>query len=256
MPIVTCPSCRRRYDAGIDEDPATLPDNLSMKVVCPACGQWVRLPEVEPVDPPNVPGHVLSAMMGQSRLLDEPAAASSTTEPEPDRARERDADRPCRRAPDEEEDRPRRRAPADDEDADFDRPRRRRFEDDEDDGPRRRRREYADEDDPHWGRGSVYEDYDDYPRRRSSADGLGITSMILGIVSCVIALTGFCCVLMTGLSILAGITGLILGFVARSQRPDSGMAKAGIILGFAGLGISVIMIVLVVVLQIAMAATP
>ncbi|MBO0700611.1 MAG: hypothetical protein J2P46_19600, partial [Zavarzinella sp.] len=68
MPIVTCPNCHRRYDPGIDEDLEDVPESLSLKVVCPACGQWLRLPEREAIEPPNVPPDILQKMKSQSRL--------------------------------------------------------------------------------------------------------------------------------------------------------------------------------------------
>src|SRR5262245_31759204 len=67
MSIVTCPKCQERYDPGIDQELADLPDGLSMKVVCPKCGQWLRLPEQEAVDPPNVTPDIAAAMRDQSR---------------------------------------------------------------------------------------------------------------------------------------------------------------------------------------------
>lgn len=69
MPIVKCPSCPAKYDPGLDDDIKDIPAELSMKVVCPNCGQWVRLPEQEKVDPPNVPEEVLREMRSQSRRL-------------------------------------------------------------------------------------------------------------------------------------------------------------------------------------------
>src|SRR5262249_12819035 len=69
MPIVNCPKCKKRYDPGdIEED---LPENMSLKVVCPACGQWVRLPSGEPVAAPKAPPDILKAMKSQSRLVED-----------------------------------------------------------------------------------------------------------------------------------------------------------------------------------------
>jgi hypothetical protein len=76
MPIVTCPKCHKRYDPGVDEaldDISGMPGNLSVKVVCPACGQWLRLPENEPIPALAAPPEVLKAMMSQSRLVDDSA---------------------------------------------------------------------------------------------------------------------------------------------------------------------------------------
>ena len=71
MPVVTCPKCECRYNPGMDEELKGIdPRQMSFKVVCPACGQWLRLPENEPVDSPAVPPHILKAMMSQSRLVE------------------------------------------------------------------------------------------------------------------------------------------------------------------------------------------
>ena len=67
MPIVTCPSCQERYDPGVDQELADLPAGLSMKVVGPKCGQWLRLPEQEAIDPPEVSPDVAAALRDQSR---------------------------------------------------------------------------------------------------------------------------------------------------------------------------------------------
>src|SRR5262245_64673245 len=125
------------------------------------------------------------------------------------------------------------------DDLDDDRPRRRREADDDcddaDDVPHRRRR--ADD----------FGDFDDDYGRSPPGDGLGTAAMVIGIVSCVSALG--CCVpflnyIAGPLSLIAAITAIILGFVARGQNPKSGKATAGIITGFAAL----LMIVVVVVL--------
>jgi len=71
MPVVICPKCQSRYDPGVDDELEGIdPSLMSLKVVCPACGQWLRLPENEPVDGPAAPPHILKAMMGQSRLIE------------------------------------------------------------------------------------------------------------------------------------------------------------------------------------------
>lgn len=84
MPVVTCPKCESRYDPGMDEELAGIdPSQMSLKVVCPACGQWLRLPENEPVDSPAAPPHILKAMMSQSRLIERgpKAGAGGAAEP-------------------------------------------------------------------------------------------------------------------------------------------------------------------------------
>ena len=98
MRTVKCPTCRKRFDPGLDEDPDDLPDNLSMKVVCPYCDQWVRLPEGDPIDEPALPAQVLDRMRSQSRRLDE------------------DDDRPLRRRRDDDDYRPRRRSSQEEDD--------------------------------------------------------------------------------------------------------------------------------------------
>jgi hypothetical protein len=229
MAIVTCPNCRRRYDPGVDEALTDMPGEMSLKVVCPACGQWLRLPEQEMIDPPDVPPDVLRQMSSQSRLVDEEDAderRSREDDDRPSRRRPRDLDR-------DDDERPRRRPRDDDYE---ERPRRRRDEDNEFD-ERPRRRHYDERD-----------DYDDYPRRKP-ADGLGITSMVIGICSCVFTVLGLCCGLFSALGVLGGILAVVLGFVARSQNPRSVPAKTGIITGFIAIIVALLLIALVVVLQ-------
>ncbi len=74
MPIVTCPRCRKKYDPHCDEAlevAAESPVEVSVKVVCPACGQWLRLPECEPLEAPGVPSEILREMQAQSTLVDD-----------------------------------------------------------------------------------------------------------------------------------------------------------------------------------------
>jgi len=225
--IVTCPNCHRRYDPGADEGLNDLPENMSLKVVCPACGQWLRLPEREAIDPPNAPPDVLREMSAQSRLVDD--------DPPRDHPRPRDREG-------EDRGRPVRRLPRDMDDDDDDTPRRsrRNRDSEEDDYEERPRRRHYDDD---------RDDYDDYPRRKPS-DGLGIASMVIGISSCVFALTGFCCVFTGALGVLGGILAVILGFVARSQtRIATGPAKTGIITGFVSIALALLMAAVFVFLQ-------
>ncbi|MGE3803109.1 MAG: hypothetical protein AB7K24_00395 [Gemmataceae bacterium] len=70
MPVVTCPQCSSRYDPGMDEELEALGDAASLKVVCPVCAQWLRLPENEAIDGPAVPREILESMMSQSRLIE------------------------------------------------------------------------------------------------------------------------------------------------------------------------------------------
>ena len=74
MPIIKCPKCKKRYDPGVDEELESLEDmagDVSLKVVCPACGQWLRLPEKQRIRAPAASPKMLRAMMAQSRLVDE-----------------------------------------------------------------------------------------------------------------------------------------------------------------------------------------
>src|SRR5262245_10946417 len=114
-------------------------------------------------------------------------------------------------------------------------------DEDDDDRPRRRRRDRDDDDDDRPSRASrrrgddIEDDYDDHPRsrRRQPGDGLAIASMIIGIVSVVVALFGWCCCAYfgSGFSVILGVLAVILGFVSRSQGSRSGMGLAGIITG-------------------------
>jgi len=70
MPIITCPSCNRRYDPRDHMEDA--PEGRSTRVACPACGQWVRLPDGDPIPPPRVPRKSPEGVRGLSRLVDEP----------------------------------------------------------------------------------------------------------------------------------------------------------------------------------------
>jgi len=68
---IRCPQCRKRYDPGIETDDLdSMPAELSFKVVCPACGQWLRLPENEPIPDPAYPAELTRQMKDQATLLD------------------------------------------------------------------------------------------------------------------------------------------------------------------------------------------
>lgn len=83
MAVVKCPKCRKSYDPG-SEDLDDLPENLSRKVVCPACGQWARLPEGEAIAAPKLPPKMVKAMMSQATLVED--APSPPPPPLPPRA--------------------------------------------------------------------------------------------------------------------------------------------------------------------------
>jgi hypothetical protein len=137
---------------------------------------------------------------------------------------------------DDDDDRPRRRASRDyDEDDDYD------------DRPRRSSRARYDDD---------RDDYDDAPPRRpgNRGDGLGVASMIVGIVGVLVAVVGgFCCCALLGPfgaipGCVVGVVALILGFVSRSQGSRSGMGVTGIILGFVSVVIALAYLVIFLVL--------
>jgi len=112
-----------------------------------------------------------------------------------------------------------------DEYDDDDRPRRpRNSRDEEDDAPVRRRRD---------------DDLDDRgPRTRSERGaGMGIASLILGILSLPLCLCSW-------FDIPIALLAIIFGFVSRSQGGPRGTANAGIICGFISLLLIIILIVL------------
>ena len=77
MAAVTCPKCASRYDPGRDRELAELAGHASLKVICPVCGQWLRLPENEAIEGPNLPPHVLKGMTAQSKLIERGPNADS-----------------------------------------------------------------------------------------------------------------------------------------------------------------------------------
>jgi hypothetical protein len=129
--------------------------------------------------------------------------------------------------------------PTDDDD---DRPARRpRRDDDDDDRPARRPRNSRDddEDDAPARRPRRDDDDDDRPRRRSERGaGMGIASLVLGILSLPLCI---CSLFDLPFSILA----IIFGFVSRSQGGPRGTATAGIICGSISLVLVVVFFILV-----------
>jgi hypothetical protein len=82
MAVVTCPKCESRYDPGMDEELEGIdPRQMSLKVVCPVCAQWLRLPETSRSKGRPCPAEILEAMMGQSRLIQRGAGAGSVGSP-------------------------------------------------------------------------------------------------------------------------------------------------------------------------------
>jgi hypothetical protein len=115
--------------------------------------------------------------------------------------------------------------PTDDDDFEDDRPRRpRNSRDDDDDRPARRRRD---------------DDLDDRPVRRSDRGaGMGIASLVLGILSIPLCLCSW-------LDIPLALMAIIFGFVSRSQGGPRGTNTAGIICGFAALFLIGVLLALV-----------
>ena len=70
MPVVTCPKCASRYDPGRDKELADLAGRASFKVICPVCGQWLRLPENDAIEGPRLPPEVIRGMTAQSKLIE------------------------------------------------------------------------------------------------------------------------------------------------------------------------------------------
>ncbi len=88
-------------------------------------------------------------------------------------------------------------------------------------------------------------------RKENTGKGLGIASLVLGIVSVVTSF--FCC----GLFGIAPIVGLILGIVSKSQKKENnGMAIAGIILSAVALVIVVIYLIIYITTLSAVASYP
>jgi hypothetical protein len=130
--------------------------------------------------------------------------------------------------------------PTDDDDFGDDRPRRPRRDDDDDERPARRPRRDDGDDDARPARRRRDED-DDYDRPRRRPDrgaGLGIASMVIGIISLPLCLCSW-------FDIPLSLTAIILGFVSRAQGGARGSNTAGIICGFVSLLLIVILIALV-----------
>ncbi|HKB02470.1 MAG TPA: DUF4190 domain-containing protein [Gemmataceae bacterium] len=110
---------------------------------------------------------------------------------------------------------------------------------DDDDRPRRPRDSRDDdyEDRPARPRRDVDDDYD-RPRRPSDRGaGLGIASLVVGIISIPLCICSW-------FDIPLAITAIILGFVSRAQGGPRGTNTAGIICGFVSLGLIILLIVL------------
>ena len=189
---------------------------------CPECLQPMKLSDAAAGKRARCPGckHVFVAPGGE----EEPEVVECAVVEEP----KRPAKRPSRDE-DDEDDRPRRKARRDEEDDDEeDRPRRRKRDDDEEDRPAKRR------------------------RKRSERDASAPSGpLILGILSCV-----FCCM---------PLIGAILGNMAKNKADDemnrlpSGrryeaahrQMQTARLLGNIGVGLSVLMAVVGLVVRIA-----
>ena len=81
---------------------------------------------------------------------------------------------------------------------------------------------------------------------KSGGKGLAITSLILGIVSVVLALGFICCcgTFSSLLSIVPAVIGLILAVVAKKKGATGGLCKAGLILSVIALVISVVLLLI------------
>src|SRR4051794_11755553 len=123
-----------------------------------------------------------------------------------------------------------------------------RPDDDDDDRPRRRSRRRDEEEDDlvddrprgrSRGRDPNEDDYSDdmRPRRKSGGEGLGVSAMIVGIISLLLDLISpfgacICPFVLVGviLGFIGGVVAVVLGFMAWN-RTKSGMGMAGIITG-------------------------
>jgi hypothetical protein len=197
--------------------------------------RWLRLPDYEQIDPPDAPPEVLRDMKAQSKLVDDYDARASDSP--------RDAydvePRAIRTSRDDNyDDEPRSSRSSRDDDYDDRSPRRSSSYDDDDDdydSPRRRSDRYSDDDDD--------------GGRRKPPDGMGVASMILGICSTATGLGGCCC-FFAGISLIVGILAVIFGFVGRSKNPASSTAKTGLITGFIGIALSIVMTVIGIALRV------
>ncbi|MGO3734271.1 MAG: DUF4190 domain-containing protein [Canibacter sp.] len=75
--------------------------------------------------------------------------------------------------------------------------------------------------------------------------GLAIASLVLGIVSIVFCLLWY-------VSIPAGIVGVILGFVAKARQQPKNLWLWGIILGFVGIVLSIVVVVIATIILTSM----
>jgi hypothetical protein len=77
---------------------------------------------------------------------------------------------------------------------------------------------------------NYYQNNDEQPKNKNYAKGMGIASMVLGIISII------CC--FTYVQIACALTGLILGIISK-RKQNNGFAVAGIVTASFGLAIAV-----------------
>lgn len=66
---------------------------------------------------------------------------------------------------------------------------------------------------------------------------MGVASLVLGIISIIFAFTGP----IGFIGIIAGVTGIILGAIARKKEPTTGIATGGLITSIVGTSIAVLL---------------
>ncbi len=68
---VTCPNCRSKYDPGLLQGDVVGLMEMTLKVACPVCGQWVALDgTTRPVRAPDCPPDFLREAMAQARVVE------------------------------------------------------------------------------------------------------------------------------------------------------------------------------------------
>ena len=92
------------------------------------------------------------------------------------------------------------------------------------------------------------------PVGQKNTNTLAIISLISGILSLVIAISSLCIGCLGFVSIIFGIAGAVMGFMARKKIDESGgqqsgrkMAVIGMIMGLVGVVLSVVLIVLSII---------
>ncbi len=211
--LITCSGC---------ESKIKVPDAAAGKrVKCPKCATVIRVPAVEPPEEPASPDP-------------EPPPEPRLKEPEPEE-------------PDEEaEENAKTRVTASKSKSSsisakssHSKSRDEDDEEEEEDEPRSKRRRRDEDDD----------DLDVRKRRRRSqgANGVAMTSMIMGIVSVVFGLggcIGCCCAIPSLISLGCGITAVICGHKTLKSPGSEGMAMTGLICGYVSIGLSLIGVVM------------